>query len=615
MIDDNSESAGRRYCQIRYWKDASHGLRNLPRFAYKPLPDRCIRIIELQPGERSDPFRARFMVGSLDEPFEYDALSYMWGDAAPVDRVVVDGAVIPIAWNLARALEYLRDHMNPEPLRIWIDAICIDQQDDAERANQVGLMRLLYRKAECVRIWINEPDLDEESEALAALRTFQVRKEEPGSSLGDDPDFWDPILPILENEYWSRAWIQQEIINARFLILHCMNASVIGTTVFKFRQAAELYLKRSIGVHPDRLVYGTLLHGDRSPKAREMFAFHGEARKRYNLIHLLDDKKGLLVSREHDRFYAIMHLAKDYRDGDIAVDFSKSLEQVMLDIATHHISRHHDLEFLLKSFQPNEKYSDSREGLAHPSWIPNSWLGKDNIGIVTAGRKRIYSQCSHKSIDMSTMRLSVRGIKIDRLRKLFKSEDHNFPRMTVVRFWASALGQHLQPYMSDNAAGLPHDIYCTISSHWVLKDFDHESLKAALAYLYELNQVAELTNLNIFEGQEALLPGCSDSTHAISKRFLMLVGIYDFTLTDKGSFGFTSICNTREEDEVWMVLGCPQPIVLRQRDDGAYSHVCAAIITGLTDSLMEHEDFEKFTRETQPGEKIGEWRMEDIELV
>jgi hypothetical protein len=204
MIPDNSEDAGRRYCQIRLDAATASGP---PHFDYQPLPPRHIRIIELQPGERSDPFRARFIVGSLDEPFEYDALSYMWGDAAPVDRMIVDGAVIPIAWNLARALEYLRDHMNPEPLRIWIDAICIDQQDDVERADQVGLMRLLYRKAECVRIWINAPDLDEGSRALAALRTFQVREEELEYGLGDDPGFWNPILPILQNKYWSRVWM------------------------------------------------------------------------------------------------------------------------------------------------------------------------------------------------------------------------------------------------------------------------------------------------------------------------------------------------------------------------------------------------------------------------
>jgi hypothetical protein len=179
----------------------------LPHFAFKPLPDRCIRVIELQPGSRSDPFRARFIVGSLDEPFDFDALSYMWGDAAPVDRVIVGGAVIPIAWNLARALEYIRDHMSLEPFRMWIDAICINQHDDAERADQVGMMRLLYSKANYVRIWINAPDLDEKSEALAALKSFQMRGKELEYGLGNDPNFWMHLALILNDSYWDRAWM------------------------------------------------------------------------------------------------------------------------------------------------------------------------------------------------------------------------------------------------------------------------------------------------------------------------------------------------------------------------------------------------------------------------
>lgn len=129
------------------------------------------------------------------------------GDAAPVDRVIVDGAVIPIAWNLARALEYLRDYMSPSPLRMWIDAICIDQQDNVERAMQVGMMRLLYRKAECVRVWVYAPDLDEKSKALAALQTFEIQDSEHHFEIGDDPDFWDPVVTILQNEYWDRAWM------------------------------------------------------------------------------------------------------------------------------------------------------------------------------------------------------------------------------------------------------------------------------------------------------------------------------------------------------------------------------------------------------------------------
>jgi hypothetical protein len=131
----------------------------------------------------------------------------MWGDATQADRVVVDGAVIPIAWNLARALEYLRDFKGLEPLRIWIDAICIDQGNFDERAEQVAMMRSIYRNADCVRIWINEPSLDKQSEAVAALKSFQRDPEAENNGLGGDISFWDSVIPIFENGYWNRVWM------------------------------------------------------------------------------------------------------------------------------------------------------------------------------------------------------------------------------------------------------------------------------------------------------------------------------------------------------------------------------------------------------------------------
>jgi hypothetical protein len=204
MIHGNSEEEGRRYCQLR-WGDASAS--PLPRFPYEPLEPRCIRVLELQPGQRSDPFQGKFIVTDVDSDFEYDALSYMWGDATQADRVVIDGAAIPTAWNLTRALEYLRDFSGAEPLKIWIDAICIDQDSLDERAEQVAMMRSIYHNAKCVRIWINEPSFDEDSAAVAALKRFQPNPEAEHHGLGDDVHFWDPLVPIFQNGYWGRIWM------------------------------------------------------------------------------------------------------------------------------------------------------------------------------------------------------------------------------------------------------------------------------------------------------------------------------------------------------------------------------------------------------------------------
>jgi hypothetical protein len=208
MITDNSEASGRLHCDLRRDKSTSSlGPIPLPPFNYEPLPDRCIRVLELQPGERADPFRGRFTITSIDGEDKFDALSYMWGDASPVDHIVVDGAAIPVAWNLARALEYLRDQQGSEIRRIWIDAVCVNQEDEKERGHQVAMMRLVYSKADCVRIWINAPDLEEESEAVAAFKSFELGTEESRFGLGDDLKFWEPLEQIFYNKYWYRLWM------------------------------------------------------------------------------------------------------------------------------------------------------------------------------------------------------------------------------------------------------------------------------------------------------------------------------------------------------------------------------------------------------------------------
>jgi hypothetical protein len=116
----------------------------LPTYTYESLEPRCIRLLELHPGNDTDPFEGHFTVASIDTDVKYDALSYMWGDPDPVDTIIIGGATVPLAANLATALKYLRNLTTPKPLLIWIDAICINQSDLAECGDQVAMMRLVY---------------------------------------------------------------------------------------------------------------------------------------------------------------------------------------------------------------------------------------------------------------------------------------------------------------------------------------------------------------------------------------------------------------------------------------------------------------------------------------
>jgi len=187
--------------------------RAMPPFAYQRLNSDQFRILHLAPGSKDDALIGDLVVDIMNnEALEYDALSYMWGDPTPTGTIYLSGKALPIASNLTTALKYLR--CSDKPLLVWVDAICINQMDLEERATQVQLMRRLFSRAAMVRIWINEPNIDATSKAIAALKDFhQVAgsTDEGVGRLGEDPAFWDPVAPIFLNDYWNRAWVGTSI--------------------------------------------------------------------------------------------------------------------------------------------------------------------------------------------------------------------------------------------------------------------------------------------------------------------------------------------------------------------------------------------------------------------
>lgn len=71
--------------------------------------------------------------------------------------------------NLVAALVHLR--YLTEPRVLWIDALCIDQQNESERSSQVARMSDIYRLADRVVIWLS-PGYEGSEGALSLLRSI-----------------------------------------------------------------------------------------------------------------------------------------------------------------------------------------------------------------------------------------------------------------------------------------------------------------------------------------------------------------------------------------------------------------------------------------------------------
>jgi hypothetical protein len=120
-----------------------------------------IRLLLLSKGNFNDPIHGTLMIARLGSNINFRALSYTWADAKGNDsrsQVIFLGPrwnMFMVTANCKAALRRLR--RKDDDCMVWIDAICIDQGNDFERNDQVGLMRRIYSAASEVFVYLGEP--------------------------------------------------------------------------------------------------------------------------------------------------------------------------------------------------------------------------------------------------------------------------------------------------------------------------------------------------------------------------------------------------------------------------------------------------------------------------
>lgn len=168
----------------------------------------------------------------------WQALSYIWGDISDVENITVfesdmeEVFELNVTKSLAEAIRHLR-YSNRERL-MWIDAICIDQADDAivlaERAWQVRSMHHIYTQADGVVLWLG-PEADDSNYALQILHdlgssvavnwwTFEIITDEgrPTEAMNkfERSTYASreqrAIAALIDRPYFDRVWVKQEAI-------------------------------------------------------------------------------------------------------------------------------------------------------------------------------------------------------------------------------------------------------------------------------------------------------------------------------------------------------------------------------------------------------------------
>jgi hypothetical protein len=104
------------------------------------------------------PMRCDMSVHNLNAQPSFAALSYVWGTMSPSPETINCGSVdLPISTNGLSALRHLRAKLGA--FTIWIDAVCINQLDETEKAQQIPLMEQIYESATTTYFWLGEGSL------------------------------------------------------------------------------------------------------------------------------------------------------------------------------------------------------------------------------------------------------------------------------------------------------------------------------------------------------------------------------------------------------------------------------------------------------------------------
>ena len=283
--------------------------------------------------------------GSQAEDCGYYALSYVWGNALEGKPIYIDGKIVEIRATLWRALDALRNRLHNsseedatfrspsgQPIKqflIWVDFLCINQDDVAERNFQIQIMDQIFTAAQGVFGWLGDPNPDSE-DAMSLLTNALLAEDFPAGPKeeykGDRRKEIDGALSTLVSfEYWKRVWIIQEVaLSSKFWM--CSGQQMISwddySTLFSKRESGSPELPAAIDTE-ERKVAMT--------KARVFRTMKRRAVHKASLLDLVAMTTGYECTDPRDRVYGLLGLVKSADREKLEVDYRKPWLQVFTD--------------------------------------------------------------------------------------------------------------------------------------------------------------------------------------------------------------------------------------------------------------------------------------------
>ncbi|KAH8660484.1 heterokaryon incompatibility protein-domain-containing protein [Xylariales sp. PMI_506] len=370
---------------------------------HRPLSRDEIRLVSIDPRGQDTEISLKLEHVSLGDKPRFVAVSYVWG--APDDNVTVslDSVPFQVTRNLYDALWQVKELLRIGelgaklrtkknlPQRFWIDALCINQEDNQEKAAQIPRMRDVYTSAVRVLGWLGKPDQDQFKYVphLADIANYlgsdprryesNYLEDYPLETMIQCPTeiFISTLLRILWLPWFFRLWIRQEATLARRPVILLMGQLDVNLE--------ELYiLKRALWVSPlvrandrwkelsfasglsnimvTRRVYRDMVPEQEATGGSELVQFGKRLRMMLGHNHL-----GTQATILHDRIYGLLGVAgAPQLPEDLVPDYDKPFEEVCWQYTRFLLVSTRDVSML-----PRRRTKFDRGALDVPSWVIN----------------------------------------------------------------------------------------------------------------------------------------------------------------------------------------------------------------------------------------------------
>lgn len=365
--------------QLRGHLEDRHRARNdfdsLPAFRYSPLPRNYIRLIRL---ERRTIFSrllsASVVEVSMDKPPRYEALSYTWGCRTSKKPMLIEGKGFYITTNLHELLRargsWFRQRL------IWVDSICINQVDDTEKSSQIQIMRDIYAGADRAVAWLGDP-------YDASLATWMMQHIYSGhSNLGGlDPltvyngyvyrrtsPHWEAMIKILRSPYFSRAWVCQEAALGHQLQFYIGGEYISWEVMITISGLLTQPETACLCLLEDERLQDELSRPLKNCITLGVLRFvEMQTGKALPLDFLLCIFASLESTLQVDKVYSLLGLASVKSSRHIIPDYSKSPEEVFLEVACNVWESNEEPRYFLT--MAGVGHERSTQNL--PSWVPD----------------------------------------------------------------------------------------------------------------------------------------------------------------------------------------------------------------------------------------------------